>query len=107
MSSEARTFASWLKLGFNKAAVRKVLKEGTPISLDNIDQIAILREIVEGEQLNDRYVMWEYHGSLECEEICTASCARWAERRTPTPSTRPPTRSTSTASPSSSSATRC
>jgi hypothetical protein len=60
-----------LKLGFSRSAVSRLLKEGprhaTP---DRLDHIATLRTLLgEGEQLIDRFVMWEYHGALECDEI--------------------------------------
>lgn len=59
------------KLGFNKNAVRRLITEGA-MSLNQADiaHIAELRAINgEGEQIKDRYVMWEYHGPLECDEI--------------------------------------
>jgi len=59
------------KLGFNKAAVRRLLELG-PLGMNQSDtgHIAELRAINgEGEQIKDRYVMWEYHGPLECDEI--------------------------------------
>jgi hypothetical protein len=59
------------KLGFNKDAVRRLITEGA-MSLNQADiaHIAELRAINgEGEQIKDRYVMWEYHGPLECDEI--------------------------------------
>jgi hypothetical protein len=59
------------KLGFNKNAVRRLITEGA-MSLNQADiaHISELRAINgEGEQIKDRYVMWEYHGPLECDEI--------------------------------------
>jgi hypothetical protein len=37
---------------------------------ENVEHLATLREMIgEGEGIIDRYVMWEYHGALECEEV--------------------------------------
>jgi hypothetical protein len=60
-----------LKLGFSKAAVSRLLAEGTAKHTpENVDHLATLREMIgEGEGIIDRYVMWEYHGALECEEV--------------------------------------
>lgn len=59
------------KLGFNPNAVKRLLEEGPrPIGLA-VDHLAMLRAVTnEGDAIIDRYVMWEYHGSLECDEIC-------------------------------------
>lgn len=59
------------KLGFNRAGVARLLQEGPrPLTLD-VDHLTQLRVITgEGEGIKDRFVMWEYHGALECDEIC-------------------------------------
>ena len=61
------------KLGFNQAAVRRLLSEESgALNQADVSHIAELRAINgEGEQIKDRYVMWEYHGPLECEEIAS------------------------------------
>lgn len=58
-------------LGFNPAAVKRLIDEGPrPVGLE-VDHLTMLRAITnEGDALIDRYVMWEYHGSLECDEVC-------------------------------------
>jgi hypothetical protein len=58
------------KLGFNKAAVRRLIEEGPkPLGLE-VEHLTMLRAITgEGEQIKDRYCMWEFHGSLETDEI--------------------------------------
>lgn len=68
---DLRTFA--LKLGFNKDAVRRLLKEGPGEAPEqDLDYLANLRLITEeGEAIKGRYVMWEYHGPLECEDVVT------------------------------------
>lgn len=59
------------KLGFNKEAVRRLIKDGPPLLGSSVDHITHLREITnEGEAITDRYIMWEYHGPLECAELC-------------------------------------
>jgi hypothetical protein len=37
--------------------------------------------IGEGEQIIDRYLMWEYHGALECDEIAILLRAMGRTRR--------------------------
>jgi hypothetical protein len=60
-----------LKLGFSKPAVSRLLEQGPQKSQpENVDHLAVLREMIgEGEAIIDRYLMWEYHGALECEEV--------------------------------------
>lgn len=61
-----------LKFNFNKDAVRRLLKEGPNPLGTEIDHITSLRAITgEGEAIKDRYLMWEYNGSLECNEVIT------------------------------------
>lgn len=59
------------KLSFNRDAIGRLLEAGPkPLGL-GVDHLAKLRLITqEGEQIKDRYLMWEYHGALECDEIC-------------------------------------
>jgi hypothetical protein len=60
-----------LRLGFHKPAVRRLLADGpgtlTSLDINHITQLRTLTE--EGEAIKDRYVVWEFHGSLECDEI--------------------------------------
>lgn len=58
------------KLGFNKDAVKRLLEEGVrPLNRD-VDHLVQLRAITgEGDPVTNRFVMWEYHGALECSEI--------------------------------------
>lgn len=60
------------KLGFNKAAVKRLLDQGAPqfTSADGLSHIAELRSLTgESETITGRYIQWEYNGPLECEEI--------------------------------------
>lgn len=59
-----------LKFGFSRAAVARLLKEGAPQSPENIEHIAMLRAM-DGDStaIAERYVMWEYHGALDCEDV--------------------------------------
>lgn len=58
------------KLGFNKKAVGRLIAGGAPQYSDDAMHVAELRQMVgEGEAIKDRYVMWEYHGPLEGDEI--------------------------------------
>lgn len=61
-----------LKFGFNKEAVRRLLREGPgEVPGTDLTYLANLKDMV-GENtssLKGRYVMWEYHGPLECEDI--------------------------------------
>lgn len=67
---DLRKFA--MKLGFNRDAVVRLLKDGPPIMGATVSHLATLREITgEGEAIKDRYIMWEYHGPLEGHEIRT------------------------------------
>jgi hypothetical protein len=60
------------KMGFSEDATRRLLREG-PLQTNpqNIDHLAILKQMIgEGtEPLTNRYLMWEYHGPLECSDI--------------------------------------
>lgn len=59
-----------LKLNFDRDAVKRLIEEGPQVIGTDVQHLAFLREITEeGEGIKDRYVMWEYHGSLECEEV--------------------------------------
>jgi hypothetical protein len=59
------------KLGFNKRATARLLENGPGVTPANdTAHIVQLRTINgEGDAIKDRYVMWEYHGPLECDEI--------------------------------------
>jgi hypothetical protein len=61
-----------MKFGFNKGAVRRLLQEGPgEIPGTDLTYLANLKDMI-GENtssLKGRYVMWEYHGPLECEDI--------------------------------------
>lgn len=66
-------------LGFNKGAVRSLLKEGgAKNGAENVSDLSYLSELRSMEDhgsesaltpLKNRYVIWEYHGSLEIHEI--------------------------------------
>lgn len=60
------------KLNFNKEAVGRLLEEGPKaLNVGEVDHLVKLRTISEeGDPLSERYVMWEFHGALECDEIC-------------------------------------
>jgi hypothetical protein len=60
-------------LDFNRPAVEELLKAGPGYGSDNnLNHLAQLRSITnEGNAVTDRYVLWEYHGPLECDEIET------------------------------------
>jgi hypothetical protein len=62
-----------LKLGFDRDAASRLIEQGPDLALGRDgDHLALLRELNnEGGPIKDRYVMWEYHGSLECDEIAT------------------------------------
>lgn len=66
---DLRRFA--LKLGFSRDAVRRLLREGPgEVPGTDLNYLNNLRDITgEGEGIKGRYVMWEYHGPLECEDI--------------------------------------
>lgn len=58
------------KFGFNKDAVRRLLDNGPPQLGVDVANLRDLRQITEeGNPITNRYVMWEYHGPLECEDI--------------------------------------
>lgn len=64
-------------LGFDPEAVRQIVADGTGFGTqDDFNHLNELRQITgEGEAVKDRYVMWEYNGPLECEEICSLLAA--------------------------------
>lgn len=63
--------------GFDADAVRELLRDdraksnrpATSPSLNNLVQLRSLTEETTGA-ITGRYVGWEYHGPLECEEVC-------------------------------------
>jgi hypothetical protein len=59
------------RMGFSKAAVRNLILQGPDNgSANDLHHLNELRSITnEGESVKDRYVIWEYHGPLEPEEI--------------------------------------
>ena len=61
--------------GFSGPAVRRLLEERSRdrnITSEGMSYLADLRSINgQGESLKGRYVGWEYHGPLECDEIVT------------------------------------
>lgn len=61
------------RLGFSKTALRNLLTQGPDNgSANDLDHLNELRSITnEGDSVKDRYVIWEYHGPLEAEEIAT------------------------------------
>ena len=64
-------------LGFDPEGVRQVLNDGAGYGLaSELKYLDDLRAIGdEGEALQGRYVMWEYNGPLECDEIATLLAA--------------------------------
>lgn len=60
-------------LDFDRDAVRALLTDEEPErgSNSDLDYLSQLRAITGEEQsVTNRYVLWEYHGNLECEDIC-------------------------------------
>lgn len=62
--------------GFNPNAVREILRENKgkrPTASNGLNYLTQLRAITgEGQAaVKGRYIGWEYHGALECEEVCT------------------------------------
>lgn len=58
------------KFGFDKAAVARLLEEGPPEVSDAMSNLRQLHAIAdEADPTKNRWVMWEYHGPLECDEI--------------------------------------
>lgn len=57
------------KPGFNKAAIRRILETDMPESPPTY--LALLRDITGNTNisLDRRYVIWEYHGAIEAEEL--------------------------------------
>jgi hypothetical protein len=72
-----------LKMGFSRPAVSRLLREGPQKTQpENTDNLSIFRELLgEGESVIDRYVMWEYHGALECDEITILLRAMGEDKR--------------------------
>jgi hypothetical protein len=72
-ASELKAMAR--KLGFDPAAVRRLVegrdRSAARIGADgNLNHLANLRAITgEGDAITNRFVMWEYHGSLETGEV--------------------------------------
>jgi hypothetical protein len=58
-------------LGFDKRAVRDLLSEDGPEkgSNNNLNHLSDLRALNGEEAISGRYVLWEYHGPLEVEDI--------------------------------------
>lgn len=61
-------------LGFDKDAVRALVSDEQPDrggSNNDLDYLSQLRAITgETQAVTGRYVLWEYRGNLECDEIC-------------------------------------
>lgn len=62
--------------GFDADAVRELLRDDRgkkPVVKSGLNYLTQLRSITgEGESgISGRFVGWEYHGPLECEEVCT------------------------------------
>lgn len=59
-------------LDFDPVATRRLIMEGPGQSSADLDHLTQLRGITgEGESITDRFVVWEYHGPLESDEIAT------------------------------------
>lgn len=70
------------KFGFNREAVARILEEGPRPVTAEVDHLAQLRAITgEGDPITERYVMWEYHGALECEEVAMLLRAAGQEKK--------------------------
>lgn len=68
--------------GFDPDAVRELLREGRKVTTaPGLNYLTQLRSITgEGESnITGRYIGWEYHGPLECEEVCTILTAMGKE----------------------------
>ncbi len=66
------------KMGFDKNAVREILLDTKPFSAPkNVEYLAQIRSM-SGEMtpITGRYLLWEYHGTLEIEDIATLMRAR-------------------------------
>lgn len=59
------------KLGFYDEPLRELIKEGpTETTGDAFQHLRDMRMLTgEDTDITNRYVVWEYHGSLECDEI--------------------------------------
>lgn len=62
--------------GFDADAVRELLRERDgrrPVTSPSISNLVLLRSLTDDSagRITGRYVGWEYHGPLECEEIVT------------------------------------
>ncbi|MEO1169931.1 MAG: hypothetical protein AAFW97_14595 [Pseudomonadota bacterium] len=64
--------------GFNKQAIRDIVTGDTPKAAGtDTDHLSRLRQLTgETEKIDGRYVLWEYHGPLESEEIAALLQAR-------------------------------
>jgi hypothetical protein len=60
--------------GFNPTAVREILndgKAGRPVTDSSMSYLTQLRAITgRTDAIRDRFVGWEYHGPLKCEDVC-------------------------------------
>lgn len=77
------------ELGFHQPAVEELIKNGPGYgATTDLDHLHQLRNITnEGNAVTGRYVVWEYHGPLECDDIESAltvlegaeAAAEWKE----------------------------
>lgn len=59
-----------LKFGWSRPAVKRLIDDGPPQTLENIEQLISLRAMDgDSSDIKDRYVVWEYHGALDCEDV--------------------------------------
>jgi hypothetical protein len=73
--------------GFDPDAVRELLrdnrdKERRATSRSNLNNLVTLRSLTDDStgQITGRFVGWEYHGPLECEDVCTILTAMGREQ---------------------------
>ncbi|MBF5091924.1 hypothetical protein F1640_18385 [Novosphingobium sp. NBM11] len=67
------------EIGFDKASVQELLKDGPRSATGTSDDLNFMRQLrmIEGtnktsdaiDDFADRYVVWEYHGALEMEQV--------------------------------------
>lgn len=61
------------KLGFYEEPLRDLLKDGPGLTGgEDFEHLRQMRTLTgESTDVENRYIVWEYHGTLECEEIAT------------------------------------
>jgi hypothetical protein len=69
------------KLGFDKDTIKRLLEDGPGYgSKDDLQFLSDIRLLTgENAQVTGRYVVWEYHGQLTVDEVCTLIRAEGTE----------------------------